>query len=69
MPSANNTTDLIKLWVKLTKYYKKHCPNINWYYILSQVNIKLINKNLKEQVTSIQQNIINIQNPPYKLTV
>ena len=68
---TTNTTNLIGLQIKLTRFqhYKKRYLNINQCYILSQVDIKLIDKDLREQVTSIQQGIINIQNLPYKLTM
>ena len=57
------------LRVKLTRYQrcKKHYPNTNWCYVLGQVDIKLIDKDLQEWVTGIQQGITNIKNPPYKL--
>ena len=66
---AGSIIDLIGLRIKLTRHQrcKKHCPNANQYYILSQVDIKLIDKDLQEQVTSIQQGIINIKNLPYQL--
>ena len=69
IPPVSNTIDLIGLWVKLIKYqyYKKYCLNINQYYVLGQVDIKLIDKDLREWVTNIQQSIINIQNSLYKL--
>ena len=35
--------------------------------MLGQVNIKLINEDLWEWVTGIQQGIANIENPPHKL--
>ncbi len=56
MPPTGNTTDLIGLQVKLIRYwrYKKCCLNVNQYYVFSQVDIKLIDKDLKEQVTGIQ---------------
>ena len=66
---ASGIKNLIGLRVKLTRHWccKKHCPNTNWCYIFSQVNVKLINKDLWKWVTSIQQGIINIKNPPYQL--
>lgn len=71
VPPTSNANDLIGLRVKLTRYqrYKKRCPNINQCYVLSQVDVKLIDKDLREWVTGIQQGIANIQNPPYKLAM
>ena len=69
VPPTSNAIDLIGLRVKLTKYQccKKRCPNINQYYVFGQVDVKLIDKDLREWVTGIQQGIVNIQNPSYKL--
>ena len=56
IPPASNATNLIGLQVELTRYwcYKKRCLNVNWCYVFGQVNIKLIDKNLREWVTGIQ---------------
>ena len=62
MLPTGNTTDLIGLRVKLTRYqrYKKRCLNVNQCYVIGQVNVKLIDKDLREWVTGIQQGIADI---------
>ena len=71
MPPTGDATDLTKLQIKLIRYWrcKKRCPNVNQCYIFSQVDVKLMDKDLREWVTSIQQSIANIQNPLYKFAV
>ena len=69
VPPASNATNLTGLRVELTRYWccKKRCPNVNWCYVFGQVDVKLMDEDLREWVTGIQQGIANIQNPPHKL--
>ena len=69
VPPTNTATDSMGLRVELTRYWrcKKRCPNVNWCYVLGQVDVKLMDEDLREWVTGIQHGIANIQNPPHKL--
>jgi len=69
--SVSGNINLISLRVNLIRHwrYKKNCPNANWCYILNQVDIKLIDKDLREWVTGIKQGIVDIKNLPYRLAI
>ena len=66
---AGGVADLMGLRIELTRHWrcKKHCPNANWCYVLGQVDVKLMDEDLREWVTGIQQGIANIENPPHQL--
>ena len=45
----------IDMRIELTRYwrYKKHCLNVNWCYVLGQVDVKLMDEDIREWVTGI----------------
>ena len=53
---TSGVINLMGLRIELTRHWrcKKYYSNANWCYVLSQVDIKLINKDLREWVTGIQ---------------
>jgi len=56
VPPAGDFTDSIGLRVQLTRHWrcKKRCLNANWCYVLGQIDVKLMDADLREWVTGIQ---------------
>ena len=69
--SVRGNTNLMSLRVNLTRHWrcKKNCPNANWCYVLNQVDIKLMDEDLREWVTGIERGIADIENPPHRLAI